>query len=49
MWFAVAIIGVIAGAFGISLAPHATPAQPPAQPPANSAPAAPAGQDSGQH
>lgn len=48
MWFAVGIIGVIAIAFGVSLAPHPAPT-PTQTPPASSAPAAPGGQDSGQH
>ncbi|HUB94398.1 MAG TPA: hypothetical protein VL993_00685 [Stellaceae bacterium] len=49
MWFAVGIIGVIAIAFGVSLAPHSTVTSPPAQPPASAAPAAPSGPGSAQH
>jgi hypothetical protein len=49
MWFAVGIIGVIAIAFGITLAPHSTATQPQTPPPASSAPATPPAQDSGQH
>jgi len=49
MWFAVGIIGVIAIAIGVTLAPHSTVTSPPVQPPASSAPATPGGQDTGQH